>query len=61
MPFDRYCGSVYVRLYVSFILLIPIWKMGTGKAGPVVTDNGGFIVDAIFAESYMKDPSEVRS
>jgi len=34
-------------------------RMGTGKAGPVVTDNGGFVVDAIFSESYMRDPSEL--
>jgi len=33
--------------------------MGRAKAGPVVTDNGNFIIDAPFPEDLMKKPSEV--
>ena len=31
-----------------------------GKAGPVVTDNGNFVIDAPFSEEMMRDPHEVR-
>jgi len=31
------------------------------KAGPVVSDNGNFIIDAPFPESMMKDPVEVSA
>lgn len=31
------------------------------KAGPVVSDNGNFIIDAPFPESMMKDPVEVST
>jgi len=34
--------------------------MARAKAGPVVTDNGNFIVDAPFSEAAMKKPREVR-
>ncbi|EPQ25741.1 uncharacterized protein PFL1_06735 [Pseudozyma flocculosa PF-1] len=34
-------------------------RMGKAKAGPVVTDNGNFCIDAPFPLSYMKDPSEL--
>lgn len=30
-----------------------------GKAGPVVTDNGNFVIDAPFDANTMKDPHEV--
>ena len=30
------------------------------KAGPVVSDNGNFIIDAPFDEEYMGHPFEVR-
>jgi ribose 5-phosphate isomerase A len=33
--------------------------MGHAKAGPVVTDNGNFIIDAPFTEDVMKRPHEV--
>lgn len=33
--------------------------MGKMKAGPVVSDNGNFIIDAPFPETMMKDPKEV--
>lgn len=31
-------------------------RMGKSKAGPVVTDNGHFVIDAQFNEVYMRDP-----
>lgn len=34
-------------------------RMGKMKAGPVVSDNGNFIIDAPFPESMMKDPVEL--
>ncbi|ORY89809.1 ribose-5-phosphate isomerase [Leucosporidium creatinivorum] len=37
----------------------PVLRMGKMKAGPVVTDNGNFVIDAVFTESYMRDPSEL--
>ncbi|KZS87073.1 ribose 5-phosphate isomerase [Sistotremastrum niveocremeum HHB9708] len=30
-----------------------------GKAGPVVTDNGNFVIDAVFSESEYKNPKEI--
>jgi ribose 5-phosphate isomerase A len=33
--------------------------MGRAKAGPVVTDNGNFIIDAPFTEDVMKRPQEL--
>ncbi len=32
---------------------------GGGKAGPTVTDNGNFVVDAPFSEEIYRDPKEV--
>ncbi|KAM0789468.1 ribose-5-phosphate isomerase rki1 [Microbotryomycetes sp. NB124-2] len=37
----------------------PVLRMGKMKAGPVVTDNGNFVIDAVFSDSYMRDPSEL--
>jgi len=34
----------------------PILRMAKAKAGPVVSDNGNFIIDAPFNEEHMKDP-----
>ncbi|POW03576.1 hypothetical protein PSTT_10969, partial [Puccinia striiformis] len=34
-------------------------RMGKSKAGPVVTDNGNFIIDAPFDEVYMRDPTKL--
>lgn len=34
-------------------------RMGKSKAGPVVTDNGNFVIDAPFDEVYMRDPMEL--
>jgi ribose 5-phosphate isomerase A len=33
--------------------------MARAKAGPVVTDNGNFIIDAPFSEAVLKKPREV--
>jgi hypothetical protein len=33
--------------------------MGKMKAGPVVSDNGNFIIDAPFPEHMMKKPAQV--
>ena len=35
-------------------------RMAKAKAGPVVSDNGNFIIDAPFPEDLMKDPYTVR-
>ena len=37
-----------------------ILRMAKMKAGPVVSDNANFIIDAPFATDVMKDPSTVR-
>lgn len=34
-------------------------RMGKAKAGPVVSDNGNFIIDAPFNKEMMKDPEDV--
>ncbi|KAG8944988.1 ribose-5-phosphate isomerase rki1 [Tulasnella sp. 419] len=34
-------------------------RMAKMKAGPVVSDNGNFIIDAPFSEDYLKDPHEL--
>jgi ribose 5-phosphate isomerase A len=34
--------------------------MGKMKAGPVVSDNGNFIIDAPFSREEMQRPQEVR-
>jgi ribose 5-phosphate isomerase A len=36
-------------------------RMGVKKAGPVVSDNGNFIIDAPFGEDWMRKPAEVSS
>jgi len=36
-------------------------RMAKAKAGPVVSDNGNFIIDAPFDEQYMKHPFELLS
>ncbi len=35
--------------------------MAKAKAGPVVSDNGNFLIDAPFPEELMKDPYTVRA
>ncbi|CUA69818.1 ribose 5-phosphate isomerase A [Rhizoctonia solani] len=34
-------------------------RMAKMKAGPIVTDNGNFCIDAPFDEAYMKDPHDL--
>jgi ribose 5-phosphate isomerase A len=34
--------------------------MGKAKAGPVVSDNGNFIIDATFPEAEMRKPAELN-
>jgi ribose 5-phosphate isomerase A len=34
-------------------------RMGKAKAGPVVTDNGNFVIDAQFDEKFMNQPDEL--
>ncbi|KAI9635562.1 ribose 5-phosphate isomerase A-domain-containing protein [Dioszegia hungarica] len=34
-------------------------RMGVKKAGPVVSDNGNFIIDAPFGEDWMRKPAEL--
>lgn len=36
-----------------------VLRMAVKKAGPVVTDNGNFVIDAPFPEETMKDPYTV--
>ena len=37
----------------------PTLRMGKAKAGPVVSDNGNFIIDAPFSVDDLKDPLRV--
>jgi ribose 5-phosphate isomerase A len=37
----------------------PTLRMAKAKAGPVVSDNGNFVIDAPFDEEYMKEPYTV--
>jgi ribose 5-phosphate isomerase A len=37
----------------------PKLRLGVAKAGPVVTDNGNFVIDAVFDEATMKKPQEL--
>jgi ribose 5-phosphate isomerase len=36
-------------------------RMAVAKAGPVVTDNGNFVIDAPFERELMENPYAVRS
>ena len=37
-----------------------VLRMAKMKAGPIVTDNGNFCIDAPFGEEYMRNPHDVR-
>lgn len=39
----------------------PVLRMGKAKAGPVVSDNGGFIIDCAFPEPQMRQPAALLS
>jgi ribose 5-phosphate isomerase A len=36
-------------------------RMARAKAGPVVTDNGNFIIDAPFREDALRKPHKVQA
>jgi ribose 5-phosphate isomerase A len=49
----------YAKVLQNLVLLgslKPLLRMATAKAGPVVSDNGNFVIDAPFDEDHMKDP-----
>lgn len=39
----------------------PVLRMGKAKAGPVVSDNGMFIIDCVFPEPQMRQPAALLS
>ena len=39
----------------------PKLRMAKMKAGPIVSDNGNFVIDAPFDEETMKDPLNVSN
>lgn len=39
---------------------LAIRQGGAAKAGPCVTDNGNFIIDAQFDERWMRDPAALN-
>lgn len=40
-------------------IIKPTLRMAKSKAGPVVTDNGNFVIDATFDEAHMREPQEL--
>ena len=52
----------YAKVLQNLVLLgsqSPTLRMGKAKAGPVVSDNGNFIIDAPFSTEDLKDPLRV--
>ncbi|GAA94907.1 uncharacterized protein L969DRAFT_105086 [Mixia osmundae IAM 14324] len=52
----------WAKVYQNLALLgceEPILRMGKAKAGPIVTDNGNFVIDAPFSAVYMRDPADL--
>lgn len=52
----------YAKVLQNLVLLgsqKPMLRMGKAKAGPVVSDNGNFIIDAPFSAEDLKDPLRV--
>lgn len=52
----------YAKVLQNLVLLgsqNPKLRMGKAKAGPVVSDNGNFIIDAPFSTEDLKDPLRV--
>ena len=52
----------YAKVLQNLVLLgsqNPTLRMGKAKAGPVVSDNGNFIIDAPFSTEDLKDPLRV--
>jgi len=52
----------YAKVLQNLVLLgsqNPTLRMGKAKAGPVVSDNGNFIIDAPFSTEDLKDPMRI--
>lgn len=52
----------YAKVLQNLVLIgsqNPALRMGKAKAGPVVSDNGNFIIDAPFSAEDLKDPLRV--
>jgi len=52
----------YAKVLQNLVLLgsqKPTLRMGKAKAGPVVSDNGNFIIDAPFSTEDLKDPLRI--
>lgn len=52
----------YAKVLQNLVLLgsqNPTLRMGKSKAGPVVSDNGNFIIDAPFSTEDLKNPLRV--
>jgi len=52
----------YAKVLQNLVLIgsqDPALRMGKAKAGPVVSDNGNFIIDAPFSAEDLKDPLRV--
>ena len=52
----------YAKVLQNLVLIgsqNPVLRMGKAKAGPVVSDNGNFIIDAPFSAEDLKDPMRV--
>ena len=44
---------------IQTILFNPVSTVDVFIAGPIVTDNGNFVIDAPFGQEKMQDPSKV--
>jgi len=52
----------YAKVLQNLVLIgsqTPVLRMGKAKAGPVVSDNGNFIIDAPFSAEDLKDPMRI--
>lgn len=51
----------YVQVFTTLQKMggTPVLRMGKAKAGPVVSDNGMFIIDCVFPEKDMTRPAEL--
>lgn len=73
LTFDQYTAGVPIEVapFAYAKLLQNVHRLGSpnaelrmakgGKAGPVVSDNGNFVIDAPFSPDMLRDPHEVRS
>lgn len=52
------CGKGLPEIGPSCLNLLAR-SMGKAKAGPVVTDNGNFVIDTPYDESAMQRPAEL--